>query len=98
MKNKAAGLAPWNIQQYECEPGAIVNGEPAVFYHFHGLKWLRTANGENFEPGVYEFSQGVLDYLYRPYTVALRQGLEFVRNRYDNTFIKGILWPEYKIW
>ena len=98
MKNKAAGLAPWNIQQYVCVPGPLVNGAPVIFFHFHGLAWQRKSQKEYFVPGPYELSQGAKDNLYMPYIKALQSNLKLVRERYDKSFIKGIVWPEYNLW
>ena len=40
IKNKGAGVAPWNINQYSCADGGMqVDGEIVrlIFYHFHSL-------------------------------------------------------------
>lgn len=99
MQNKAAGLAPWNIQQYVCGPGPTVNGVQAIFYHYHSLKWLRTASEDRFVSNAYyKLSQEVATYIYLPYFQALKMSLEIVRQSYDKTFIKGIEWPDYNLW
>lgn len=100
MQNKAAGLAPWNIQQYDCQPGPTVNGMKGIFYHFHNLKWCRNAADEWVEPApsFYYLSDNVLRYIYQPYLNSLKTSLEIVRQAYDKDFIKGIVWPDYKFW
>ena len=100
MQNKAAGLAPWNIQKYDCQPGPKVDGTQAIFYHYHGLKWAKTASDEWFLPAppMYYINDNVLDCIYRPYVDALKISLEIVRQSYDKDFIKGIVWPDYKFW
>lgn len=99
MQNSAAGLAPWNIQQYICKPGPTVNSTQAIFYHFHNLKWIRTATNEGFATqGFYKLSDEVMSYIYQPYFHALQNSLNIVRQSYDKDFIKGIVWPDYNLW
>ena len=100
MRNKEAGLAPWNIQQYDCQPGPIVNGVKAIFYHYHNLKWIRTATDESFTPAppMYYLDENVLNYIYQPYCQNLKLSLEIVRQAYDKDFNKGIVWADYKFW
>jgi hypothetical protein len=44
LVNKAAGLAPWNLNNYtytqnKINPVAVlVDGQPLIMYHFHGVK------------------------------------------------------------
>ncbi len=43
IQHKGANLAPWNVANYELrdETGRIlVDGQPLIFFHFHGLKML----------------------------------------------------------
>lgn len=45
LRHKGAGLAPWNWSNYTISissQGAAVDGEPLVFFHFHGLKVLKS--------------------------------------------------------
>ncbi len=39
---KGAGVAPWNVAQYEIDinNGVNIDGEPMVFYHFHSVRKL----------------------------------------------------------
>jgi len=99
LKNTAAGLAPWNIQKYDGQPCSTVNGSKAIFYHFHDLKWFRTATKEFFgSDGFYNISDNVTSYIYEPYCHALKNSLDIVRQSYDKDFIKGIVWSDYKFW
>jgi hypothetical protein len=56
LKHKGAGLAPWNVESSSLQRaagGVQVDGQPLVFYHFHGLKqtgrWLYDPNLEFYE-------------------------------------------------
>ena len=43
-----AGLAPWNATLYRLEPGdgaPLVNGQPAIFYHYQSLRLVRAPRG-----------------------------------------------------
>lgn len=51
LQYKGAGLAPWNIANYTYSSknrGFLVDGQPIIMYHFHGLKrinqWLYDTN------------------------------------------------------
>ena len=43
IQNPGAGLAPWNIAQYEITEGPNVDGQPVVFYHYHEFKQEETS-------------------------------------------------------
>jgi hypothetical protein len=56
LEHKGAGLAPWNVEGYALQraDGQVqVDGQPLMFYHFHGLKqtgrWLYDPNLEFYE-------------------------------------------------
>ena len=76
-------LAPWNVEAHDItEAGGqvMVDGQPLIFYHYHQMqiisagfwsKWVvQPARG-------YDFTEGQIRLLYRPYLAALRkaQGL-----------------------
>lgn len=55
LNHKGGGLAPWNWSSHPITPtahGMEINGEPLIFYHFHGVKV--------FNP--YFISNGLLDW------------------------------------
>jgi hypothetical protein len=84
IQHKGCNLAPWNIENYEysLRNGRLfIDGDPIVFYHFHGLKnplevsWENTGI-ESYLTGPVQFdSQILLDHLYRPYAAAMQQAL-----------------------
>jgi len=44
LQHKGAGLAPWNITNYHLRLDngqVVVDSQPLVFFHFHGLKQIR---------------------------------------------------------
>ena len=73
LPNEGAGLAPWNIQQYEIvssdEPLRIRNKTTSqdwlvVFYHFH---WLRFLSEKRVDMGTYALSSKVKEVFYHRY-------------------------------
>jgi len=73
LPNEGAGLAPWNIQQYEIVsangPLKVLNKATSqdwkvVFYHFH---WLRFLGDRRVDMGTYELSPSVKEVFYLPY-------------------------------
>jgi hypothetical protein len=73
LKNKGAGVAPWNIRGYLLSKSngiPLVDGVPVVFYHYH--QYGRLNNGEH-ELGSYPMTSQVVDTFYRPYVSALRR-------------------------
>lgn len=80
LKNKGAGVAPWNIRGYllsESNGIPLVDGVPVVFYHYH--QYGRLVNGAH-ELGSYPMTLDVVDTFYRPYVSALRHAEHVVRN------------------
>jgi hypothetical protein len=79
LQHPGAGLAPWNVENYEIgekDGHATVDGRPVIFYHYHGFrimvgdKWLRWAA----LPAVgYDFTPLQRHLLYRPYVRSVRQ-------------------------
>jgi glycosyltransferase involved in cell wall biosynthesis len=69
------GVAPWNVYQYELEPGEwapLVNGVPIVFYHYFGFKAFHSVNafhrtGFLSEPS--RFSEGALSLSWQRQTI-----------------------------
>ena len=73
LPNEGAGLAPWNIQQYEIiiGKGPLKIGNKAssqewdvIFYHFH---WLRFLAELRVDMGTYALSMAAKEVFYKPY-------------------------------
>jgi hypothetical protein len=78
LPNEGAGLAPWNIQQYEIvsnEPLLVrsrttLQDWPVVFYHFH---WLRFLSSKRVDMGTYMLSSKVKEVFYHRYVKKLME-------------------------
>jgi hypothetical protein len=74
---KGAGVAPWNVAQYEIDfnnDGVTIDGEPLVFYHFHSVRKLFNMIYTT-EFGVYKLNkkQNNLIFLYKQYLKELEK-------------------------
>lgn len=81
-----AGVAPWNIMQYQLEKtdaGLTVNKVPVIFYHYH--QYLIYEDGSH-ELGAYRLSEAVIEHLYKPYINLLSDVQEWVLG-IDPTFV-----------
>jgi len=85
MQNIGAGVAPWNISQYElgsCKGAPTVNHAPMIFYHYHALR-IVTAGSLGLVAVVPAFGYGmarqVRSALYRPYLRRLRKAARCAR-------------------
>jgi len=79
LRHPGAGVAPWNIRGYELtlkDSTPYVNGQPAVFFHYH--QYGRYRNGAH-ELGGYPLSQDVIDCFYRPYVREIELAARQVR-------------------
>ena len=66
LENLGAGIAPWNIQQYD-----LTNKNfNLIFYHFHGYKILED---KKIELGTYKLNKRDIKILYKPYTKHLKK-------------------------
>jgi len=78
LQHKGAGLAPWNGMRYDIRAAngsILVDGEPLIFYHYHGLKFFHR---RFYDPillgrGYGEMPHAALRLLYTPYVQALRE-------------------------
>lgn len=78
IRHKGAGLAPWNLEQYQLsagKEGPSVDGANVIFYHYHALRilWdMRLWRCAVIPSLGYEFTRDQLRLLYLPYVKALR--------------------------
>ena len=76
VRHPGANLAPWNLRNYQLTQGAdgstYVDGEPLIFFHFHGLKrvnrWLYIHGLGNYRT---QSSLLLRQAIYRPYVQLL---------------------------
>lgn len=75
LQHKGANLAPWNLAKYDVTFRAghcLVDGQPLVFFHFHGLhrvgNWLYESNLARYKARV---SRAILHGIYKPYLTAI---------------------------
>lgn len=80
LQNKAAGVAPWNVLNYNLtfkNNHIYIRNDSLIFYHFHGLKKLsdgsfKLANG-------YELSSNAQKLIYEPYIRELNLSEEKIK-------------------
>lgn len=80
-----AGLAPWNVQQYEIsnrDGQVYVNDDPLVFYHYHQFSFYQDGD---IDLGYYALTNQVIDEIYRPYMVELEETKKWIK-QYDKGF------------
>ena len=90
LQHKGGGLAPWNVAQYELggQVGApAVDGEPVIFFHYHGLR-LRRDGRHRLAPPAYIIPSEARRLLYEPYLAALNRAADRVR-RHSPGFVAG---------
>ena len=83
LKHLGGGVAPWNIQQYKVTQGPCVDDIPVVFFHFHGLRWLRF---HEFDLSTYQLSDEAINLLYFPYLSSLQEQHRKVKELVGNAF------------
>lgn len=85
LNHRGAGVAPWNVLDYQIEirDGAPhVNGVPVVFYHYHQYGRVR---GGAHDLGTYPLTRPIIDAFYRFYISEIRQA-EFDVQAIDPSF------------
>ncbi len=97
IQHPGAGLAPWNVQQYNFSE---INGSPwlkdkntqasfpVIFYHFHGLKFY-TDNILSLSGTLYEISDTVKRLFYFPYVRMLISLANDIQKSYPGIKMHG---------
>lgn len=79
LEHEGAGLAPWNIQQYQVTSSgktlsvksrANSSEWPVVFYHFHALRFLSI---DKVDLSTYSLGPDIINFIYRPYIQELAE-------------------------
>ena len=73
LQHQGAGMAPWNIQQYD-----VVNNKfQKIFYHFHQCKFVAK---NKTDLGRYTLNREVIEYIYKPYLRHLQAIYQKIKN------------------
>jgi hypothetical protein len=78
ISNMGAGVAPWNIEDYEIDSiddRIYVNKLPLVFYHFHQFGWN---NDGSYHFCSYKIPQKAIDLIYTQYIHAISDAEKLV--------------------
>lgn len=88
LRNKGAGLAPWNIIRYNVREVAdkiFVDDDELIFYHFHFFKMYTKSL---FNLSTYRLSDEHKRLIYVPYIRNMRETIHYVKE-FDKSFSKG---------
>lgn len=81
LENPGAALAPWNHDQYVCQYSGndmLVEGVPAIFYHFQSFQFLHPEVVVPAAHTVYPLTVDLLEFFFVPYYLALGKALKRV--------------------
>lgn len=81
LQHKGAGLAPWNLAQYNLQgrqTQLTVDGQPLIFFHFHGFRCVHARVVEPASHG-YVFPPFAAQHIFLPYALALSRLAEKMR-------------------
>lgn len=85
LEHKGANLAPWNWMNYQIRfrnGSGTVNGQPIIFYHFHGLRLLRGRMYDLASAGQYQRMPAEFRrFFYRSYVRDLRATEKWLREQ-----------------
>ncbi len=82
--NTAAGLAPWNVLNYDIrvqDEAITISDKPLIFYHFHDLRYL---SNNTWYVGGYDIPDHVIEYIYKPYIRTLLDIDKSIKTQYNN--------------
>jgi hypothetical protein len=89
IAHKGANLAPWNIGNFKIglvDGRVVVDGEPLVFFHFHGLRqvrrWLFDSGFHGYQVSMDTTTK---EKIYRPYVRLLYQYKKCINEAQGNT-------------
>ena len=92
LQHKGAGLAPWNVENYSLrlENGQVlVDSQPLVFFHFHGVKRIgRLLIDPNLAGYEVHIDSLLKEYIYRPYTRELYEITRWLSGLVDQSDIQ----------
>jgi hypothetical protein len=82
LKNRGAGLAPWNLTQYQISFDVDVikiDAVPLIFYHYHGFRYVNRWVCQPAAPGYSMPRIGSMS-LFDSYVRSLRKARQMIRN------------------
>lgn len=85
INNIGAGVAPWNIRDYELTNYSnklFVNNIPVIFYHYHS--YSKTSKGMH-DLGSYPMNKDTVELFYKPYVNNIKNAKKLVFN-FDKDF------------
>lgn len=96
IENLGAGLAPWNVQQFEIlnNINHLIKNKSTnkeielIFYHYHNLNFKIINNDIIVSPSKFDLTENVLDKLYMPYINNLLEVEIPDDSRYNFVFLK----------
>ncbi len=98
VQQRGAGSAPWNLTNHDIvlsRQGIQYDGEPLVFFHFHGFKFVSTNLVEPLS-SEYALSAAQAAGIFLPYAHALRRAAELARLSCRDGFVPTP--PRRELW
>lgn len=106
IKNRGAGLAPWNIQQYEIinpdnfsfkiSNNTLNENFKMIFFHFHNLRFIIDTETIIVAPSKFDLSVNVKNLIYVPYINDLIRIDDSLNNNYHYSNYKYVF-KEYLV-
>jgi hypothetical protein len=88
---KGVGLAPWNVANYqlrEVDGGVLVDSDPLINYHFHGLRIIsRSLFDSNLHRHGHRMNAALFQKVYIPYIVQLQEASAAIEQITGKRFI-----------
>jgi|GEM_PF-1039699 len=84
LENTAAGVAPWNHDQYalgrDADGAPTIDGRALIFYHYHALSWITPDRALPFKHTHYPIREDLALLFFPPYLEALRRARDLVHS------------------